>query len=119
MKYYLSGPTTGIPESNLPAFQQASERLREAGYEVYSPAEGSTSNSPTEAMRANLGELLTCDAVIVLPVWGRSEEAKIEIAMARAIGLPIHAYHQHRPKAQMIETLGTVKIVTRAEIVSD
>jgi hypothetical protein len=111
----------GLPNSNFSAFNEATERLRKLGHEVYNPAEGASEpasdQSFNSAMRNHLGQLLNCEAVMVLPAWGRSEGAKIEVAVARSIGLPIHAYHHHRPEAQVIEILSTVKIVTRAEVI--
>ena len=119
MKYYLSGPMRGLPDNNHPAFTNASETLRKAGFEVYNPAEGNgdakADTASTERMRGHLEELLKCDAIVLLPAWGRSEGAKIEVAVAKAIGLSIHAFHSYRPPSQMVEVLSTVKVITRAE----
>lgn len=37
---YVSGPMTGLPNHNIPAFEYATARLRAAGYRVLSPHEG-------------------------------------------------------------------------------
>jgi hypothetical protein len=39
VKLYLSGPMTGIPDYNRPAFEQAAFDLRSRGFEVVSPIE--------------------------------------------------------------------------------
>ena len=39
MRLYLSGPMTGVPDNNRPAFDAAAKRLREQGHFVINPAE--------------------------------------------------------------------------------
>jgi nucleoside 2-deoxyribosyltransferase len=120
-KFYIAGPMRGIPQSNSKAFAEATQRLREAGYEVFSPSEGQTEPATDEtftgAMKALLPELLKCDAVAVLPAWGRSEGAKLEVLVAISTGKPIYFYHHHRP--QYLEAMPTVKIITRAEALAN
>jgi hypothetical protein len=41
MKVYLSGPMTGLPRHNVPAFFKHGAELSMSGYDVYSPAEAS------------------------------------------------------------------------------
>ena len=120
-KFYIAGPMRGLSQNNSAAFEEATKRLREAGYEVFSPSEGddapATDETFTNAMKALLPELLKCDAVAVLPGWGRSEGAKLEVLVAVSTGKPIYSYHQHRP--QYLELMPTVKIITRAEALAN
>lgn len=120
-KFYIAGPMRGIPNSNRQTFIEAAQRLRGAGYEVFSPAEGNdepaTDETFTGAMRALLPELLKCDAVAVLPGWAKSEGAKLEVLVAISTGKPVYVYYQHRP--QYLEQLPTLKIVTRAEALAN
>jgi len=112
IKVYLAGPMRGIPEFNKPAFTEATTQLRAAGYEVFSPVEhdemkgfdwaGHTGDlSAAEAsgfsLRAALGADLAwicahADAIAVLPGWEHSLGARAEVAVARALGLPVIRY---------------------------
>jgi len=100
MKLYLAGPMRGYPEFNFPAFHQAAAELREAGYEVWSPAERDLDegfNPKTDQarslkyyMRLDLPAVLDADAVAVLEGWERSTGAKLEIYVAQACGMPVY-----------------------------
>lgn len=90
-RIYISGPMTGIPESNFPAFHAEAERLRTLGYDVVNPAEidhpdGSKYN---DWLRADLVQLLTCDTIAVLDGWLNSNGAQLEVQLAHRIGMPI------------------------------
>ncbi|ABM32187.1 DUF4406 domain-containing protein [Paracidovorax citrulli] len=89
---YISGPMTGLPDFNRPAFHQAAAELRAAGYQVTNPAEKDT---PTEApwiehMRADVKAMMDCDGVALLDGWSASRGANIEVHLAHGLGLPVH-----------------------------
>jgi len=73
MRLFISGPMRGIPQHNAPAFQEARDRLRGAGYDVYCPSEATipldTPEAITGAMTGHLEALLKCDGVVFLPGW--------------------------------------------------
>lgn len=92
MKFYLSGPMTGYPDWNYPAFAAAAELLRYMGHQVLSPAEnfaGATNKTYAEYMRLDIEQVLSVEAIAVLPHWWTSRGACIEVSVARVIGLPI------------------------------
>jgi len=111
MRVYLAGPMRGYPDFNFPAFHIGARRLRDLGYEVFSPAERDieahgegVNNSPTcnlddvkdtgfslrDALAADTQWIsLRADAVVVLPGWQESKGAQAEVALARALGLPV------------------------------
>lgn len=111
MKVYLAGPMRGRPYFNFPAFKVGARRLRGLGHEVFSPAErdieahgedvndSATGNledvkdsgfSLREALAADTQWIaLQADAVVVLPGWEESKGALAEVALARALNLPV------------------------------
>ena len=89
---YLSGPMTGLPDYNRPAFARVAEQLRAEGKSVFNPGDiGPKDNIMPRAwyMRRDLEALMKSDSVYVLPGWGDSEGAKLEIAIAKELELPI------------------------------
>ncbi len=92
---YLSGPMTGLPADNFPAFERASTRLREAGYIVVSPHEIQPAHTaaPTwlDYLHADLEAFgkYRCNAIACLDGWHASKGAKAEVGLGMALYLPI------------------------------
>lgn len=98
---YLAGPMRGHPEFNFPAFHEATTKLRYIGWLITSPAEHDEEQGLNPkadslagfdlkaAFRWDLGIILECDYVIVLPGWEDSKGAVLEVSVARAIGTPV------------------------------
>lgn len=94
-RIYIAGPMSGYPDYNFATFNEAAKRLRAAGYEVVNPAEmdgGDTSQSWGYYLKRDLPQLLSCDAVALLPGWERSRGAKLEVQTAKAVGMPVYIY---------------------------
>jgi hypothetical protein len=92
---YISGPMSGYPDWNFPAFHEAEENLRSLGYRVLNPARnfGGRTDLPREKyMREDITMLLEADTVFALPGWGASRGAQLEIAIAHALGIPVYDY---------------------------
>lgn len=90
MIVYLSGPMTGYEELNFPEFHRAAEGLREKGYKVISPAEIAQTATTWEAcMRQDIKHLMDAHAVAVLPNWEKSKGARIEVNLAKSLGMQI------------------------------
>lgn len=97
MRVYIAGPMTGIEFLNFPAFHAAAATLRELGHTVVNPAElnPDPETSWLDCMRRDIAELVTCDAVALLPGYDDSRGAMIEAALAMGLGLfmrPIDAF---------------------------
>jgi hypothetical protein len=112
-KFYLAGPMRGIPEFNFPAFMAKAAELREAGHEVFNPAERDNEQHGTDISKGNatgdealaskqhgfnLRVALAADlkficeeaeAIYMLPGWSNSKGATAERATALALGLII------------------------------
>jgi hypothetical protein len=90
-RIYISGPMTGYPNLNFPAFNAEAARLRALGYEVVNPVElnPDPDTSRQECMKRDIRGLLDCDTIALLPGWDRSKGASLEQYVANAVG--IHA----------------------------
>ena len=86
-KVYLSGPMTGVKEYNYPAFNDATARLRAAGYEVINPAEFPKQKSWAKYMEYALDKLPECDTIVTLPGWERSRGAVQEVRKAESLNM--------------------------------
>jgi hypothetical protein len=109
MRAYLAGPMRNIPAFNHPAFDAGAKRLRDAGHEVFSPAEHDRSigldttgmqgtDEEMDAMPGGLRGLLGADlawicahaeAVVLLPGWRASSGASAEAAVGHALALVV------------------------------
>lgn len=92
MRIYVSGPMTGLPEKNYPAFKIATANLRADGHEVYCPSEYKNDDRTfnlREAFTEYSAFICTADAVYMLRGWERSLGARAEHALATALGLDI------------------------------
>jgi hypothetical protein len=91
LKLYISGPMTGLPDYNRPAFHAEAARLRALGFEVENPAEVKLEGGATwlQYMRIDLKMLLDCDAIVMLEGWHRSLGANIERRLAVSLGLKV------------------------------
>lgn len=104
MKIYLSGPMTGYPQYNFPAFDYAAAKLRAEGHEVFSPADndrvrGLTGDTTIPFPPGVTARVLfkddtsyICDhaeKVALLAGWEKSRGARAEVALAEAIQIQV------------------------------
>lgn len=88
---YLSGPMTGLPALNFPAFHSAADALRARGWTVISPAEINPDGAITwhEAMRNDIRALCDCTHLALLPGWEDSQGAHLEVHLAHRLGIRV------------------------------
>jgi hypothetical protein len=90
-RVYISGPITGKPDGNRPAFEHAKQALIAAGDVPVNPHENGLPSSASwrEHMRADLRMLADCDAILLLPGWASSKGAFLEQSIAQFLGMSI------------------------------
>ena len=90
-RIYLSGPMSGRPELNFPAFHAVAETLRSKGLSVTNPAEIKPEGEPSwsSCMRADIKAMLDCCTVALLPGWDDSKGANIEARLALNLGMRV------------------------------
>lgn len=86
-KYYLSGPMTGLPNYNRPAFNRMAKLLRSKGFKVENPAENPEQESWEKHMELAITQLKTCNSIIMLQGWECSKGAQIELEIAMERGM--------------------------------
>jgi hypothetical protein len=87
---YLSGPMTGHPNMNYPLFQRVAKELREAGFEVISPAENRGNEGEwVDYMKNSIRLLLHCNAIYMLRGWEDSKGATLEHEIAKDLGYQV------------------------------
>lgn len=98
MRVYISGPVTGMPDLNLPAFERAADLATSLGKTPlvphwFVPAGASWE----EAMRRCVETLAKADELWALPGWRESRGARIEVALAKELGIECMEVGAARP----------------------
>lgn len=97
MKVYIAGKVTGEPKHSCALkFATAQKELEKRGHEVVNPIEvvGNFNANWFHAMRLCIREMLTCDAIYMLPDWHECKAAKIEHSLAIDLSLAFVSYSE-------------------------
>lgn len=95
---YISGPMTGYPDFNYPAFRNATRVLRFQGLEVFDPSEcfDGDQGLPKETyMRKDIEAVLASTLVVTLDGWEQSSGARLEVEVAKACGIRVQSYNEY------------------------
>lgn len=90
MKFYLSGPMSGLPQYNYPAFLDAAKTLREHGYFIYNPAELDSDEMQKVALQCPTGKEYQeiCGKMgIKFETWGEVLARDVQIIIDKAEGM--------------------------------
>jgi Domain of unknown function (DUF4406) len=92
MKLYVSGPMTGLPDWNFPAFNTAAAKVRALGHEAVNPVDVNPDPAtPWEmCLRADIKALCDCDGIVLLPGWEKSKGAQLELHIAHRLQMSVH-----------------------------
>jgi hypothetical protein len=107
MTIYLSGPMTGLPECNRPAFHRAARRLRAAGHVVLNPAELPEGWTWERYMQRAMRDLVPCEGVALMSGSWQSKGARMEIAAALLMNKEIRSVGEWcEGKAEVVKAEG-------------
>lgn len=83
-KVFISGPMSGYPDWNKPAFMRAESELKAAGFSVFNPAWLNVDEHWTnqDLMAIDLAALSRCDYIYQLEGWENSKGARAEYMAA-------------------------------------
>ena len=111
-KIYLSGPMTGIKDHNYPLFTEVTAALREAGHEVYNPAEWCGKHGiKEEDFLAYADEAFAdyccyicrvADTIVMLPNWTDSLGAKTEHGLAKCLHGAVEIFEWSYAQLQLL-----------------
>lgn len=88
---------TGYPDFNYPAFRKAAKIFRTQGLEVFDPSEcfdGDQTLSKETYMREDITAVLKATLIVTLDGWEESSGARLEVEVAKAIGIPVKSYNE-------------------------
>jgi hypothetical protein len=115
-KMYISGQITGIEQEAPGLFKKAEEEVRLLGYEPVNPVTIPHEHDKTwqSYMREDVKAMCSCEAIYMLNNWTNSKGARIELRIAKELGLEVH--HQSKIgklTERMDESFDKIDLLTR------
>lgn len=102
LTWYLSGPMSGYPEYNYPAFTDAARVLRNTGVKLESPHENQWPEEKLDEpnlwaymMDLALAQMDCCGGIILLKGWPQSRGSKAELEIALQKDWPVWYYNDY------------------------
>lgn len=91
-KCYISGKITGLNENEyISNFRNGCEAIVVLDYTPVNPLDNAKDGlSYAELMRKDIAVLVECDAICMLPDYRESRGARLELEIAKVIGLKIY-----------------------------
>jgi nucleoside 2-deoxyribosyltransferase len=91
-KIYIAGKVTGLPQDEVSKkFSEAEDYLEQKGFNPVNPIHVvcNVNASWQEAMKKCIAALMECDGILALPDVLQSKGAKLEMKLARKLGIPV------------------------------
>lgn len=107
LRWYLSGPMTGYPEENFPAFHAVENELRRRGYaNIENPAHKGVIPGWTweDYLRYDIEKLMKCQGIAMLDRWELSRGARLEHHIAMELDMRV-MYGVQRLAGEPVELL--------------
>lgn len=90
---YISGPMKGLPNDNREAFWKAEEKIKEISNQlIFNPASLPDGWTREQYLRKDIEGLCQCSIMVLLPGFENSDGCKLEIEIARNIGITMYTY---------------------------
>lgn len=86
---YISGPMSGLPDHNKPAFWVAEDAFKRQGYRILTPAHWPDNKTYEWYMTQDIKMVLECTQMFMLKGWIKSPGACCEHEVARLTGKTI------------------------------
>lgn len=90
MKIYISGPMTGYPDNNYPAFEYALQQFAGDAISPHNIHEDATDLSWAGYMRRDIAAMMKCDSIVMLAGWERSRGAHLEHDLAVSLEFTVY-----------------------------
>lgn len=90
----MTGPMTGYPDDNRPAFRKAAALLRKQGFKVTSPDElderdPAVGTTWADYLRRDIPWVLRAEMGVALPGWRESKGAQLEVLILTTLECPV------------------------------
>lgn len=90
---YISGPMSGLPDLNYPAFFAAEDRIKDQYSKVLNPArlvlDRGQKNTWENWMRKAISMMMEATHIVLLPGWKKSKGARVEVLLAKLLKMTI------------------------------
>lgn len=113
-KVYISGAITGVLDY-ADKFNKAEQELRDMGFDVFNPCNMGIVEgfSWSDYMRKDIAMLMECDYIFPLKGWKKSRGAKIEMKLAKKLGIEVLKLWPKSPRIRTrrgLESLDCTKL---------